>query len=115
MAILGTFVFGDTDKSVEWTLRNRTTGALIDLTSATNAKVYARRVGSRVIVMDGVAATTGGAAGTFSFVPGAQSTLAPGDKGKRAQFEVWGEYDLGGTHRTVPDDGPDTIVVVDLR
>lgn len=115
MSHLGTFVYGDTDKAVEWTLRNRTSGALIDLTSATNAKVYARRVGARAIVMDGVNATTGGAAGTFSFVPGAQSALAPGDKGKKSLFEIWGEYDLGGTHRTVPDDGPDVIEVVDLR
>jgi len=110
----GKFVYGDTQKALTYEVRDRETGNIVDLTTASNAKFYARAEGKRVLACNGVTATMGGAAGTISIVPGAQSGLAPGDM-ERLRFEIWFEFDLSGKHWNVPDDGHEVIEVVDLR
>ena len=111
---LGTFVYGDTQKGLEYEVRSRSTGSLVDLTAATNAKFYAREVGKQNLAVDGSTATTGGALGTLTVYPGALAGLSPGDR-KHLRFEVWYEFDLSAKHWNVPDDGFDYITVRDIR
>jgi hypothetical protein len=105
------FVYGDTFKTLAWQIKDRDSGALVDLTAATTPLVYFRQAGGTA---SSTVPTMGGALGTITFTPGAISGMDPGVH-QEIKFEVWAEFDLSGKHYVMPDDGPDTITVLRLR
>lgn len=105
---IATFIYGDTEHALAWEIKNKDTGALVDLTGATSPLVYYRKAGQAGAAS--TAPTMGGVLGTATFTPGSLSGMDPGAH-QQAKYEVWVEFDLSGKHYVIPDDGPDTITV----
>lgn len=101
---LGIYAYGDTAKILGRIVKDRATGAILSLVGATGGTYYCRKVGAGAWIA--ITPTMGGALGSISFVPGAEATLAP-EVGKDHDYECRAEFDLGGKHYTVPDDGLD--------
>lgn len=109
----GSFIVGDTAKVLGWTVKDRATGAILDLTGATNGTLYYRAASSQQVGT--LTPVLGGALGSITIKPGDESDLAPASARNSIKYDVWAEFDLGGNHYVVPDTGPDSFTVQKLR
>jgi hypothetical protein len=113
MAFQDSFIVGDQQKTFGFTVKSRATEEIVDLTGATNAVMYCRKLGSPVLIE--ITPTLGDDLGTVVIIPGDEATLEPAI-GHTVKYEAaWAEFDLAGSHFVVPDDGPDSFDLSKLR